>query len=75
MGTYEARATVDWEGFGGTVASASGPLATATAVRLTSAAGERDLRALVEDATEHCPVCQAIRGNVAMQVTASFDTA
>ena len=23
--------------------------------------------------TEHCPVCQAIRGNVEMQVTASFD--
>jgi organic hydroperoxide reductase OsmC/OhrA len=42
-------------------------------VRLTSLAGERELRALVDDATEHCPVCQAIRGNVAMQVTASFD--
>jgi len=27
----------------------------------------------VDDATEHCPVCQAIRGNVAMQVTALFD--
>ena len=43
------------------------------AVRLTSPAGEDDLRALVDDATEHCPVCQAIRGNVAMQVTATFD--
>jgi lipoyl-dependent peroxiredoxin len=142
MGTYEARATVDWQGFGGTVASASGLLATTTAaqvelggpggatnpeelfaaahancftstitsmarsrgielahvvtdarvrlewsegagdhrlaasdlgVRLTSAAGERDLQALVDDATAHCPVCQAIRGNVAMRVTASFD--
>jgi lipoyl-dependent peroxiredoxin len=144
MGTYEARATVDWQGFGGTVASASGQLATATAaqvelggpggatnpeelfaaahancftstitsmarsrgielahvvtearvrlewsegsgdhrlaasdlgVRLISAAGERELQALVDDATEHCPVCQAIRGNVAMQVTASFASA
>ena len=37
------------------------------AVRLSSAAAEGDLRALVDDATEHCPVCQAIRGNVAMQ--------
>jgi lipoyl-dependent peroxiredoxin len=142
MGTYEARATVDWQGFGGTVASASGLLATATAaqvelggpggatnpeelfaaahancftstitsmarsrglelahvvtearvrlewsegsgdhrlaasdlsVRLTSAAGEDDLQTLVDDATAHCPVCQAIRGNVAMRVTASFD--
>jgi organic hydroperoxide reductase OsmC/OhrA len=34
---------------------------------------ESELRALVDDATEHCPVCQAIRGNVAMQVTAQFD--
>ncbi len=142
MGTYEARATVDWEGYGGSVASASGLLATATAaqvelggpggatnpeelfaaahancftstitsmarsrgidlahvvtearvrlewsegagdhrlaasdldVRLTSAADASALRALVDDATEHCPVCQAIRGNVAMRVTASFD--
>ena len=26
----------------------------------------------MNDATVHCPVCQAIRGNVEMQVTASF---
>lgn len=142
MGRYEARATVDWQGFGGTVESASGMLATATAaqvelggpggatnpeelfaaahancftstitsmarsrgvelahvlteaqvrlewsddagdhrlaasdlsVRLTSSAAESDLRTLVDDATEHCPVCQAISGNVAMQVTAVFE--
>jgi Ohr subfamily peroxiredoxin len=142
MGRYEAHATVDWEGFGGTVASASGLLSAATAaqvelggpggatnpeelfaaahancftstitsmarargieltrvvtearvrlewsdgsgdhrlaasdleVRLTSGADDGELHALVDDATEHCPVCQAIRGNVAMQVTASFD--
>jgi osmotically inducible protein OsmC len=142
MGRYDASATVDWHGFGGTVASASGQLSTATAaqvelggpggatnpeelfaaahancftstitsmarsrgidlahvvteahvrlqwsegagdhrlaasnlsVRLTAAAGEAELRALVDDATEHCPVCQAIRGNVAMTVTAAFD--
>jgi organic hydroperoxide reductase OsmC/OhrA len=28
---------------------------------------------VVDDATERCPVCQAICGNVAMQVTAQFD--
>jgi organic hydroperoxide reductase OsmC/OhrA len=27
----------------------------------------------VDDATEHCPVCRAIRGNVKVQVTAQFD--
>jgi Ohr subfamily peroxiredoxin len=142
MGRFEARATVDWEGFGGSVESASGMLATATAaqvelggpggatnpeelfaaahancftstitsmarsrgielahvvtearvrlewsddagdhrlaasdlaVRLSSSAPEADLQALVDDATAHCPVCQAIRGNVAMGVTAAFD--
>jgi osmotically inducible protein OsmC len=142
MGTFDASATVDWRGYGGTVASSSGLLSTPTAaqvelggpggatnpeelfaaahancftstitsmarargialdhvvtearvrlewsegagdhrlatsdlaVRLTSAAPEGDLQALVDDATEHCPVCQAIRGNVAMQVTAEFD--
>jgi lipoyl-dependent peroxiredoxin len=142
MERFVARATVDWQGFGGTVVSDSGLLSAATAaqvelggpggatnpeelfaaahancftstitsmargrgialervvteaqvrlewsegagdhrlassdlaVRLTSAAPEGDLRALVDDATEHCPVCQAIRGNVAMQVTATFD--
>jgi lipoyl-dependent peroxiredoxin len=141
MGRYEARATVDWQGFGGSVESASGMLSTATAaqvelggpggatnpeelfaaahancftstitsmarsrgiqldhvvteslvrlewsddagdhrlaasdlaVRLTSPAAEPDLQALVAAATEHCPVCQAIRGNVAMNVTAVF---
>jgi Ohr subfamily peroxiredoxin len=142
MGRYDARATVHWQGFGGSVASASGLLSAATAaqvelggpggatnpeelfaaahancftstitsmarsrgidlaqvvteahvtlewsegsgdhrltasdlsVRLTSAAGDGDLRTLVDDASEHCPVCQAIRGNVAMHVTAAFD--
>lgn len=142
MGRYEARATVDWQGFGGTVESASGMLAATTAaqvelggpggatnpeelfaaahancftstitsmarsrgielahvlteaqvrlewsddagdhrlaasdlsVRLTSSAAESDLRTLVDDATEHCPVCQAISGNVAMRVTAVFE--
>ena len=141
MGRYEARATVDWEGFGGSVASASGLLSAATAaqvelggpggatnpeelfaaahancftstitsmarargielahvvtearvrlewsdagdhrlaasdlaVRLASRAAESDPRALVDAAPEHCPVCQAIRGNVAMHVTAAFD--
>jgi Ohr subfamily peroxiredoxin len=142
MGRFDARATVDWQGYAGSVSSASGLLSTATAaqvelggpggatnpeelfaaahancftstitsmarargidlarvvteadvrlewsegggdhrltasdlaVRLTSAAGEDVLRALVDDATEHCPVCQAIRGNVAMRVTAVFD--
>lgn len=142
MGTFEARATVDWRGLGGTVKSASGLFATATAAQaelggpggatnpeelfaaahancftstitslarvrgielthvvtearvrlewsddaadhrlaasdltvvLTSPAEENGLRALVEDATAHCPVCQAIRGNVAMHVTATFD--
>ena len=141
MGRYEASATVDWSGFGGSVESASGMLATATAaqVELGGPAGprtprsssprrtptasrrrsrawraraasssrtssprracgssgattpaitawrrailrcicrppadERDLKILVNDATVHCPVCQAIRGNVEMQVTASF---
>jgi osmotically inducible protein OsmC len=141
MGRYEATATVDWQGFGGSVASASGMLATATAaqvelggpggatnpeelfaaahancftstitsmarkrgiqldhvvtearvrlewsddagdhrlaasdlaVRLSSPAEEGELRALVDDATQRCPVCQAIRGNVPMHVTAAF---
>jgi Ohr subfamily peroxiredoxin len=141
MGRYEARATVDWRGFGGSVESASGMLATATAaqvelggpggatnpeelfaaahancftstitsmarsrgielahvvtearvrlewsddagdhrlaasdltVALTAHSPEGDLQALVDDATQHCPVCQAIRGNVAMEVTVAF---
>jgi osmotically inducible protein OsmC len=142
MGCYEARATVDWQGFGGTVESASGMLSTATAaqvelggpggatnpeelfaaahancftstitsmarargidlahvvteaqarlewsegsgdhhlaasdlsVRLTSQAAEGDLRTLVGDATDHCPVCQAISGNVPMRVKIVFE--
>jgi lipoyl-dependent peroxiredoxin len=142
MGRYEARATVDWQGFGGTVESASGMLAATAAaqvelggpggatnpeelfaaahancftstitsmarargidlahvvteaqvrlewsedagdhhlaasdlaVRLTSPAAEPDLQSLVDDAVAHCPVCQAIRGNVAMRVTAVFE--
>jgi organic hydroperoxide reductase OsmC/OhrA len=43
------------------------------AVRVSSHTAESELRALVDDATEHCLVCQAIRGNVAMPVTAQFD--
>jgi lipoyl-dependent peroxiredoxin len=143
MGRYEARATVDWRGFGGSVESSSGMLATATAaqvelggpggatnpeelfaaahancftstitsmarsrgielahvvtqarvrlewsddagdhrlaasdlsVALTSPSSESDLQSLVDDATQHCPVCQAIRGNVAMEVTAAFNS-
>jgi osmotically inducible protein OsmC len=143
MGRYEARATVDWAGFGGTVASASGLLTAATAaqvelggpggatnpeelfaaahancftstitsmarargielarvvtdaevrlewsegagdhrlaasdlsVALTSPSPESDLQSLIDDATQHCPVCQAIRGNVAMEVTAAFNS-
>jgi organic hydroperoxide reductase OsmC/OhrA len=42
-------------------------------VHVSSPTAESELRALVDDATEHCPVCQAIRGNVATQVTAHFD--
>ena len=34
MGRYEASATVDWSGFGGSVESASGMLATATAAQV-----------------------------------------
>ena len=34
MGRYEARATVDWQGFGGSVESASGMLATSTAAQV-----------------------------------------
>src|SRR3954453_17292437 len=34
MGQYEARATVDWQGFGGSVESSSGMLATATAAQV-----------------------------------------
>jgi len=41
--------------------------------RSTRRLEESELRALVDDATEHCPACQAIRGNVAMQVTPQFD--
>jgi organic hydroperoxide reductase OsmC/OhrA len=48
-------------------------VASDLSVRLTSPAGARELQALVDAASEHCPVCQAIRGNVAMRVTASFD--
>jgi lipoyl-dependent peroxiredoxin len=142
MGIFDASATVDWRGYGGTVASASGLLSTPTAaqvelggpggatnpeelfaaahancftstitsmarsrgielahvvtearvrlewsdgagdhrlatsdlaVRLSSSASRADLQALVDDATDHCPVCQAIRGNVAMRVSATFD--
>jgi hypothetical protein len=39
----------------------------------SSPTAESELRAPVDDATEHGPVCQAIRGNVAMLVTAQSD--
>jgi len=34
MGRFEARATGDWDGFGGSVESASGMLATTTAAQV-----------------------------------------
>jgi organic hydroperoxide reductase OsmC/OhrA len=43
------------------------------AVRVSLPTAESELRALVDDATERCPAYPAIRGNVAMQVTAQFD--
>jgi organic hydroperoxide reductase OsmC/OhrA len=43
------------------------------AVRVSWPTAESELRALVDDVTEHCPVSQAIRGSVAMQVAARFD--
>jgi organic hydroperoxide reductase OsmC/OhrA len=43
------------------------------AVPVSSPTAESELRALVDDATGHCPGCQAIRGNVAMQVTTEFN--
>ena len=42
-------------------------------MRVSSPTAESELRALVDDVTEHCPVSQAIRGSVAMQVAARFD--
>ena len=65
----EARVRLEWSDDAGDHRLAASDLA----VRLSSPAAESELRALVDDATEHCPVCQAIRGNVAMQVTAQFD--
>jgi organic hydroperoxide reductase OsmC/OhrA len=43
-------------------------------VALTSPSPESDLQSLIDDATQHCPVCQAIRGNVATEVTAAFNS-
>jgi hypothetical protein len=40
---------------------------------VSSPTAESELRALVDDTTQRWPICQAIRGNVAMQVTAQFD--
>jgi hypothetical protein len=48
-------------------------VASYLAVLVSSPSVESELRALVDDATGHSPVCQAIRGNDAMRVTAQFD--
>lgn len=42
-------------------------------IRSSSPAGE--VRALVREAEEHCPVCKAIAGNVPMSVTLELDEA
>ena len=56
MGRYEARATVDWAGFGGTVASASGLLtaATATQVELGGPGGATNPEELFAAAHANC---------------------
>ena len=38
--------------------------------RVASPAPEADVRALIADAEAHCPVCQAISGQMALRVTA-----
>ena len=38
--------------------------------RVESPAAEADVRALIADAEAHCPVCQAIAGQMALHVTA-----
>jgi lipoyl-dependent peroxiredoxin len=38
--------------------------------RVESGADEADVRKLIADAQAHCPVCQAIQGRVALDVTA-----
>ena len=40
---------------------------------VSSPTAESELRALVDDATGHCPVCQAIRGNIAMPMMTQFN--
>jgi organic hydroperoxide reductase OsmC/OhrA len=52
-----------------TIARAASDLA----VRVSAPKAASELRAVVDDATEHCPVCHAIRGNVAIQVTVQSD--
>jgi organic hydroperoxide reductase OsmC/OhrA len=52
-----------------TIARAASDLA----VRVSAPKAASELRAVVDDATGHCPVWQAIGGNFAMQVTAQFD--
>jgi organic hydroperoxide reductase OsmC/OhrA len=47
--------------------------ASEPAVRVSPPTAESELRTVLQDATEHCPVYEAIRGNVAMQATAPFD--
>jgi len=43
------------------------------AIRVRSASPEEKVRHLVEQAERECPVCQAIRGNVAMTVDFEFE--
>ena len=38
--------------------------------RVASSAPEDEVRALIADAEAHCPVCQAISGQMALRVTA-----
>src|SRR5258705_5593756 len=56
VGRYEARATVDWQGFGGSVESASGMLATSTAaqVELGGPGGATNPEELFAAAHAHC---------------------
>ena len=43
--------------------------------RVESSAPESDVRKLIADAEAHCPVCQAIAGQVALSVTAEVASA
>jgi osmotically inducible protein OsmC len=43
--------------------------------RVESGAAEADVRTLIADARAHCPVCQAIEGRVALELTADVAAA